>query len=56
MLEVGLALSETKSDVLLFPAFPPGNGAGGRTRTYEAYTAGDLQSPVIATRRLQLTL
>ena len=28
-------------------------GAGGRTRTYEAGTARDLQSLVIATRRLQ---
>ena len=31
-------------------------GAGGRTRTYEADTARDLQSLVIATRRLQRLL
>ena len=31
----------------------PLNGAGGRTRTYEADTARDLQSLVIATRLLQ---
>lgn len=35
------------------PAFNSNNGAGGRTRTYEARSARDLQSLVIATRRLQ---
>ena len=29
-------------------------GAGGRTRTYDGGTPADLQSAVIATRRLQL--
>lgn len=34
-------------------AFNSNGGAGGRTRTYEAQSARDLQSLVIATRRLQ---
>src|SRR5688572_28868518 len=32
------------------PQFTPARGGGSRTRTYEAITAGDLQSPPFATR------